>query len=1172
MSGELTPNALHPELAASPTMRTELRRALAQSTGSAEDRRDLLRDVRDLLQSGRTSVAFFAEPECTGAPIFNPASLVSGQRYFTRPSESLAGLRCVRTGPTALQLIEAGGESVDVDFGCVDEAGPITPIRRALEPEAPAPAPAATSLFSKKKKKQGEAAEQSVHRELEMANLELMRRRRELRNCSERLAQTEAQLEDRAALQAKYRELVQDHDELQQAHQAQVQAHQAHQTQLALLQSQLAESAASANVLRRHQAQAQSEAHESALRYEEQLSSERESHTRAMAALKSAHERQLAAQSERLEAAQRPAPSSPEGNMESLTADIRSKISAERNRAMEALRAAKLKQSDEQAEASQRALEESQRLHRTSEEQVATLRRSLDALQSDKDSVVGEWSRSEIRCAKLEASHEELRAKLKKARAERDALRRQTAQRAAPRPQPSTTAPGTPTSTPGTPEKPRTPQAQIARSSSLPDRTVTPVRNTHFVLWNAAQKEEQLRSAVRKCEAETKEAQQAYEELKDSHAALSSKNAELHGALSSRNAELRQSESVRAATEAKLVDSEEQLAAANAAREETQRAFDTVEASSEKLKGFMAEKLRETQALEGELCERGEELERVSEARAELQGAVDAATASASESAESAAASAGELQRLQHVESELVRLEAEKQSAEVAMADAVASMEAASAHATRNESEVASAHASAFEAWSSREASLESEVTAKADAMAALQSEFHAARGAMEADLASRAEQVSEQAALAEQSAARESELRQECASVSSELAEVRASSAEATKSLAQLGQGQDALSEHDLSSRVAVIEQMFERRLHAVQAKAAEQLAAVRDRERALKAQVGDLLMRAQQAERTDHDFQKLEKDLTDQMLAADRESRHRRRAEARLGEAQEELSELHESIEVNSRTSATSNALEDALRQQISTLQSKVDEVGGVTAQLLVDGLTIASTRVTSDGQVSIVEQPLAFPNTDGAEAAARPAQPLRSAVQQWAASTGTELHGAEDSAERPRPDDDTRVALLACRKEMAALERAKAKAEKELKREIKRRQSAEAKEQAWERQTLSESAVSLTAAEQEAAVNAAVEKAVHQAEEQAHAWITKIQAAREMEKKAIVREREEAANTQRKLEKKLRAADETIGELMLGAPSPIVTRSPHGTATTKESRRRPYKLARPKAISRA
>ena len=60
MSGELTPNALHPELAASPTMRTELRRALAQSTGSAEDRRDLLRDVRDLLQSGRTSVAIFA--------------------------------------------------------------------------------------------------------------------------------------------------------------------------------------------------------------------------------------------------------------------------------------------------------------------------------------------------------------------------------------------------------------------------------------------------------------------------------------------------------------------------------------------------------------------------------------------------------------------------------------------------------------------------------------------------------------------------------------------------------------------------------------------------------------------------------------------------------------------------------------------------------------------------------------------------------------------------------------------------------------------------------------------------------------------------------------------------------------------------------------------------------
>ena len=107
------------------TLGRELQRAMVESACTEEERRGLLYDVRDLLTSGRTSVAFFTEPECSSPPVFKPVNLVLGSRYYTRPSREMAGLRAVRTGQSQLLLIEAGGETVEVDFGEPQQSGPL---------------------------------------------------------------------------------------------------------------------------------------------------------------------------------------------------------------------------------------------------------------------------------------------------------------------------------------------------------------------------------------------------------------------------------------------------------------------------------------------------------------------------------------------------------------------------------------------------------------------------------------------------------------------------------------------------------------------------------------------------------------------------------------------------------------------------------------------------------------------------------------------------------------------------------------------------------------------------------------------------------------------------------------------------------------------------------------
>ena len=199
----------------------ELERAMVESACTAEQRRSLLYDVKDLLTSGRTSVAFFLEPECTSPPVFKPENLVLGSRYYTRPSREMAGLRAVRTGQSQLLLIEAGGETVQVEFGEPQYSGPLSPVpKSSRESEVPAAQRAAErpqSSFALKigRRRGGSAPERGaasangrastselvLHQELEAANLELMRRRRELRDHQVRLSEAEMLLEDKRGLQ-----------------------------------------------------------------------------------------------------------------------------------------------------------------------------------------------------------------------------------------------------------------------------------------------------------------------------------------------------------------------------------------------------------------------------------------------------------------------------------------------------------------------------------------------------------------------------------------------------------------------------------------------------------------------------------------------------------------------------------------------------------------------------------------------------------------------------------------------------------------------------------------------------------------------------------------------------------------------------------------------------------
>jgi hypothetical protein len=361
----------------------DMRQALAASTGSEEERKALLADVRDLLQSGRTSVAFFVTPECTGEPTFLPETLTVGQRYFTRPTRAMAGLRAVRTAPATLLLIEAGGETLECDFREPVHSGPLSPVPKRslpkytavanaklragaeqtsrdmgslaagttiaaietrtvngrvrircrqgwvsekaedgtalLEPFGPSPQPAGTtaavepapapapSFALKWGRKRGAsapeqgpkrpaaepAAELVLNHELEMANLELMRRRRELRDHQDRLSEAEMLLADKEALTEKHRELVASSETMKQLHAEQLDA----------LRTDLAEQevARAAAVREKAELQDKARAHISGMkaRHEEvvkqHIASERAKHEQALLALQEQADTRIAA-------------------------------------------------------------------------------------------------------------------------------------------------------------------------------------------------------------------------------------------------------------------------------------------------------------------------------------------------------------------------------------------------------------------------------------------------------------------------------------------------------------------------------------------------------------------------------------------------------------------------------------------------------------------------------------------------------------------------------------------------------------------------------------------------------------------------------------------------------------------------------------------------------------
>jgi hypothetical protein len=123
-------------------------------------RRAILESVRDLVRSGRYSVAFYASQACDGVPIFHPGKLCLGQRYFTRPiclhddgdgsdggqrggggneghegrqargreGARSAELRVVRVAPGSLHISEPReGESLTIEFDAARQTAPPGP-------------------------------------------------------------------------------------------------------------------------------------------------------------------------------------------------------------------------------------------------------------------------------------------------------------------------------------------------------------------------------------------------------------------------------------------------------------------------------------------------------------------------------------------------------------------------------------------------------------------------------------------------------------------------------------------------------------------------------------------------------------------------------------------------------------------------------------------------------------------------------------------------------------------------------------------------------------------------------------------------------------------------------------------------------------------------------------
>ena len=316
----------------------------------------------------------------------------------------------------------------------------------------------------------------------------------------------------------------------------------------------------------------------------------------------------------------------------------------------------------------------------------------------------------------------------------------------------------------------------------------------------------------------------------------------------------------------------------------------------------------------------------------------------------------------------------------------------------------------------------------------------------------------------------------------------------------------QDEAIEKAVALKAEMIERTFQAQLQTVEDVAAQQLSAAEHKMSILQEQIADLTHRLADAQRDDQDWLQLERDFAAQMKQADKESRKRQKAEARLNEAWEELSNLHESVEAASRSSFCSTqhsvpsnpTLQECLRDQIANLKSKGDLIGPVRAQILVD-----------DHRCDIrIERS----ETDESHRG-------RSALEMWAETTGTELRPAfghskdrsDDISPIPRGDvsslgEHTRAQLVGAREQLAELARAKHAIENELRKEQKLRRKAEAAVNGWQN-------TSVPAVDHQKAVDVAVEAAVAETEEKAQAWILRIATARIAERKAIEDERREA-----------------------------------------------------------
>ena len=559
----------------------------------------------------------------------------------------------------------------------------------------------------------------------------------------------------------------------------------------------------------------------------------------------------------------------------------------------------------------------------------------------------------------------------------------------------------------------------------------------------------------------------------------------------------------------------------------------------------IAQNLDQTRAANGEL-----------EARCtNLQKALDATEASTAEAQSMASASAAELRR---VEDALTRLGAEKVERHTQQADADAVTNRVLDRASDAEARCAELEAALIQAELSTQqatGALHNKLAAEARRVAKLSDRLEVSaadslmwRSRFENEVALREglqvgvkeHQDAEKAlmrqthAVSDEAHARLAEMEAVVRSTTEQLvvAEQAALDAQRTAGLRQAGL---AVQEHhgkvsmasveaEVDARVEEMEAAFQQKLKTAEDQATQKLRAATQARAVLEEQVDELSRQLDGTGKDEQDWLDLERDLTAQMKETDKENRKRKKAEARLNEAWEELSDLHESIEANSRTSFSSThlsanmpsqppPLEDCLREQIASLKTKVELVGAVHAQLLVDGHR-CDIRIERSSDIDEEDVHASNDSSVGRDL------PPRSAIEMWAESTGTELRSAfgdgggdpsDDISPIPRGDpssvdEHTRALLVSTREELAELTRAKEEAEKELRREVRRRRQAEAAANDWDN-------TSVSVVDHETAVSMAVEAAVAASEDKAQEWILRIQNARKAERKAIEDEREEA-----------------------------------------------------------